>query len=265
MNRNHKAFLLLSACLFPAATTYAYSANSISDSDVGFFIGLLILVLVIFVFGPLVLSIASLRSGSRNLNIAAWIVAGLAKVLTVLLSLSGRGVYQYGALTIASLVPNISLVLLIARLERSLSGHRFIAAYLTRVLLLSAIFMALAGSFPFVSIRHNLDLSTLGILFLLIKTALITYMLFELLKQQQKKGFVVHNWQQPLMWGVIVHFAGFLSGYAQLLRNPQISIWALFSAFAGVFPYNIIQFACWAVSGLAAWLLWSNYNERAGN
>jgi len=78
----------------------------------------------------LVLAAISYRSGSKALNVAAWVVTFFALIVAAGIAVYGRGLVSWIALT--GTLPFLSITFLFARVAKNSVGQRFVTMYIVR-------------------------------------------------------------------------------------------------------------------------------------
>ncbi len=228
--------------------------NGGMDESIGLFLVLFGVVVAIITTG-LVLSIKSYRTRQKAPGVATWIFVALSKAISIVVQYVA---YSWlGFIGLVGLPANVSIIFMLAAVERHLSGRQFLASVVIRSALTFIVvsyplfYFIRLQRFGFYDAHFSVGLNTL------LLSAIITWSVYRVLMVSHTKNIVVKGVGQPILWSVITGIAIHLitgsyvitTELSTLLQKPEL----LGRVVLGVFPYNVFSIGAWLVSGAIAY------------
>jgi hypothetical protein len=256
---------LLMPMLLLSLQASADPLNGGMDESIGFFLALFGIVVAIITTG-LVLSIKSYRARQKAPGVVAWGFVALSKAISIVVQYIA---YSWlGFVGLVGLPANVSIIFMLAAVERHLSGRQFLASVvirsaLTYIVVSYPLFYSIRlQRFGFYDAHFSVGLNTL------LLSAIITWSVYRVLMVSHTKSIVVNGVGQPILWSVMTGIAIHLiigsyvitTELSTLLQKPEL----LGRVVLGVFPYNVFSIGAWLVSGAIAYGLYAGKQKSAG-
>ncbi len=235
--------------------------NSDWGKGLGVIIALLVIAFLFFVATP-VICIVSLRSPGRLLYRVAWVMAVTTKVISIPIAAHFMtGFSSFRSLSLFSLLPDISLIILLIKAGQELKGRLFMYSYIIRAI----VSIIVAGTLFTIFLGFLVSIFNYQfflILTLLLRFCLSVWFVYRFLRLAATKEVVVASGiLTPVLWSFVINLCVFLSSAVMLLfrerNNLALDPVLIINILIGPFPSNIMQLFGAAASGVVAYILYT--------
>ena len=253
-----KNFLFLITALFVANKCFAIGdSHEISLNELYFIFDLSCGISAL----AILLSIFSYFSGSKAVNIIAWILAVISFLTSQVLMHT-----EYYPLSLV--IPFLSLTILLSKMGKNKTGNGFLVVSLLKTITSTLVFfngckMILELILPDFLATHTYAYQGFLVLFF---NVVLGSMLFRLLVRSEKKRASVRRFYQPILWSVLIGAcAYFINILYMILLSYTHRYHIEMSSLLFQVPYlNIfINLLCWIVTGLLVYLFYNLKHKGA--